>query len=134
MEINGAIKVERPDQTSHFRLVDCPDCQAIDNVAYILGDDLTWKVRCFNCGLEIDIRTDCKHDAQVAWNKMCWDRRDKPCMGCPDRYPGCADHCKKPHFLARQELARKEREAKERDRDLTHYQIKEIRKNRRVRK
>ena len=24
--------------------------------------------------------------------------RLNPCMGCPDRYTACSDHCKKPEF------------------------------------
>ena len=24
--------------------------------------------------------------------------RLNPCMGCPDRYPACSDHCQKPEF------------------------------------
>ena len=34
---------------------------------------------------------------------MTFDIRDSrggnPCHGCPDRYPGCADHCTKPEYL-----------------------------------
>ena len=26
--------------------------------------------------------------------------RHNPCMGCPDRYPACSDHCEKPEFNA----------------------------------
>lgn len=34
-------------------------------------------------------------------------KRPGPCKGCPDRYPGCSDHCQKPEHLAwREELAR----------------------------
>lgn len=28
------------------------------------------------------------------------NHRYNPCNGCPDRYPACSDHCKKPEFLA----------------------------------
>ena len=38
--------------------------------------------------------------------------RIKPCKGCPDRYPGCADHCEKEAFLewkAEQEKIRENR-------------------------
>lgn len=41
------------------------------------------------------------------------NKRDNPCKGCPDRYPACSDHCKKPALLswrAEQELIRKNRE------------------------
>ena len=26
--------------------------------------------------------------------------KNAPCKGCQDRYPGCADHCRKEDFLA----------------------------------
>ena len=26
--------------------------------------------------------------------------RYNPCKGCPDRYPACSAHCKKPEYLA----------------------------------
>lgn len=28
------------------------------------------------------------------------NQRFNPCKGCPDRYPGCSDHCRKPQKLA----------------------------------
>lgn len=37
-----------------------------------------------------------------------------PCKGCPDRYPACSDHCKKPEYLkwcAEKELIDKNRKA-----------------------
>ena len=40
--------------------------------------------------------------------------RDNPCNGCPDRYPACSDHCKKPAYLkyrAEQDRIRKARKA-----------------------
>lgn len=39
-------------------------------------------------------------------------RNNKPCKGCADRYPGCADHCEKEAFLAwkaEQEVIRENR-------------------------
>ena len=42
------------------------------------------------------------------------NKRKAPCQGCPDRYPGCSDHCQKESFLkwkAEQETIRKNREA-----------------------
>ena len=34
-------------------------------------------------------------------------RGGNPCQGCPDRYTACADHCRKPEYLAyREEQAR----------------------------
>ena len=33
--------------------------------------------------------------------------KNAPCKGCPDRYLGCADHCRKAEYLQwRQELER----------------------------
>jgi endogenous inhibitor of DNA gyrase (YacG/DUF329 family) len=26
--------------------------------------------------------------------------RYNPCRGCPDRYPACSDHCRKPEYQA----------------------------------
>ena len=67
---------------------------------------------------------------------MSWtirSERPNPCKNCPDRYPACSDHCKKPEYRkwrAELELIRKrEREYS----DLWGYTAKEIRKNRRVR-
>ena len=28
------------------------------------------------------------------------NQRFNPCKGCPDRYPGCSDRCRKPQKLA----------------------------------
>lgn len=71
MEIECAIKVERADPDSHFRLLPCPGCRS-DNVAYVqymLGRQEPWKVRCFDCGYTVDRQKIFKHEAQVAWNK-----------------------------------------------------------------
>lgn len=72
MEIECAIKVERADPDSHFRLLPCPGCRS-DNVAYVqysLGRNREpWKVRCFDCKYTVDRQADCKHDAQAHWNK-----------------------------------------------------------------
>lgn len=57
--------------------------------------------------------------------------RNNPCRGCPDRYPGCSDHCTKPEKLAwneEQETIRRNR-AKVRDNDA--YTVDAIRKSRR---
>lgn len=59
---------------------------------------------------------------------------DQPCYGCPDRYPGCSDHCRKPDFLAWKEKRKKIAEAKEANRSIESYTADAIRKNRRVRK
>lgn len=35
------------------------------------------------------------------------NRKASPCRGCPDRFPACSDHCRKPEYLAyREEQAR----------------------------
>lgn len=35
------------------------------------------------------------------------NQRPTPCKGCPDRYPACSDHCRKPEYLAwREEMDR----------------------------
>lgn len=59
---------------------------------------------------------------------------DRPCYGCPDRYPGCSDHCRKPDFLAVKEKRKKIAEAKKAARSIDGYTADAIRKNRRVRK
>lgn len=50
---------------------------------------------------------------------ICFSTRDvSPCYKCPDRYPACSDHCKKPEFLewrAKKELVRRNRKAYERE-------------------
>ena len=71
MEIECAIKVERADPDSHFRLLPCPECGG-DNVAYVqymTGIQEPWKVSCFDCGFTVDRQKIFKHEAQVAWNK-----------------------------------------------------------------
>lgn len=34
------------------------------------------------------------------FNNIPNNSRLKPCMGCPDRYPACSDHCQKLEFKA----------------------------------
>ena len=71
MEIECAIKVERADPDSHFRLLPCPECGG-DNVAYVqymTGIQEPWKVSCFDCGYTVDQQKIFKHEAQAAWNK-----------------------------------------------------------------
>lgn len=52
-------------------------------------------------------------------SRICFTSRDpSPCKGCPDRYPGCSDHCKKPEYLewrAKKELVDKNRRAYEKE-------------------
>lgn len=71
MEIECAIKVERADPDSHFRLLPCPGCRS-DNVAYVqymTGIQEPWKVSCFDCGYTVDQQKIWRHEAQVAWNQ-----------------------------------------------------------------
>lgn len=60
-------------------------------------------------------------------------QRNIPCKGCPDRYPDCSDHCKKPEYLAFKAEQAKIREAKQKESMLWGYTANEIRKNRRSR-
>lgn len=62
------------------------------------------------------------------------DIRNKPCYGCPDRYPACSDHCQKPEFLALKEKRETYRKAQRRNSELLDYTIREIRKNQKARK
>ena len=71
MEIECAIKVERADPDSHFRLLPFPECGG-DNVAYVqymTGIQEPWKVSSFDCGYTVDQQKIWRHEAQVAWNK-----------------------------------------------------------------
>lgn len=60
--------------------------------------------------------------------------RNMPRKDCPDRYPACSDHCKKPEFIAWKEEQARIREAKRRESEIWGYTANEIRKNRRIRK
>ncbi len=62
------------------------------------------------------------------------DIRNKPCYGCPDRYPACSDHCQKPEFLALKEKREKFREEQRGNSELLDYTIRKIRKNQRARR
>lgn len=44
-------------------------------------------------------------------------KRPGPCKGCPDRYTACADHCRKPEYLAWREEQARIRKAKQAYRD-----------------
>ena len=55
--------------------------------------------------------------------------RNNPCQGCPDRYPACSDHCRKPDFLAWREEQEKIRANRAKYRDLNGYVVDEIRKS-----
>ena len=136
MDLETAIRIETAEADSHFRLMACPECGS-DNVAYVqysAGEDQEpWKVRCFDCGFTVDCQAASKHEAQVGWNRKCQQMQDKPCMGCPDRYPGCSDHCKKIRFRAWKHQQELQRAAKEQKREIDMYQVGEMMKNRRVR-
>ena len=58
-------------------------------------------------------------------------QRNIPCKGCPDRYPACSDHCKKPEYIAWKAEQNRIREAKQREAHIWGYTANEIRKNRR---
>lgn len=60
-------------------------------------------------------------------------RSANPCHGCPDRYPGCSDHCQKPEFQARQadrETIRRNRAAYN---SMNDYVFRQSERNRRKR-
>lgn len=61
--------------------------------------------------------------------------RDRPpCKDCPDRYPACSDHCRKPEFLAWKEKKQKITQERMANRSVDSYTVDQIRKNRRGRK
>lgn len=62
----AAIEIIRPVPDSHFRLVACGVCGSAD-AAY--ERRLGWRVRCQACGHTVDIGTQIRHEAQVAWNE-----------------------------------------------------------------
>lgn len=83
VDMEHAIRVDAAAPDSHFRLLPCPGCRS-DNVAYVqymLGRQEPWKVRCFDCGYTVDKQKIFRHEAQVAWNTECHDRKNKPCAG-----------------------------------------------------
>ena len=132
MDLESAIRIETAEPDSQFRLLTCPDCCG-DNVAYVqymTGIQEPWKVRCFDCGYTVDQQKIFKHEAQACWNKD--PRRDKPCMGCADRYPGCSDHCKKMGFLKWREAHNRRREEEQKENHIWGYTAREINRNRRV--
>ena len=57
--------------------------------------------------------------------------RDNPCHGCPDRYPGCSDHCRKDAFLKWKEEQATIRANRAKGRAIDSYTVDTIRKNRR---
>ena len=65
MIMDDAVKIVKPDQDSSYRLVRCK-CGS-DNVAYVLGTDDLWRVRCFDCG-HTGNGDKVQHEAQLKWN------------------------------------------------------------------
>ena len=69
MMFEDAIQIIKPEPDSHYRLLDCPECNG-DNVAYIQKANVagaTWHGMCFDCshtGKGDAIR----HEAQKNWN------------------------------------------------------------------
>ena len=55
---------------------------------------------------------------------------DRPCMGCPDRYPGCSDHCRKEAFLIWKEKQEKLRMARRKGAEARDYMARQVMKNR----
>lgn len=66
MVIDDVIEMKVPAPDSQFRLLPCR-CKS-DNVAYVLGTDGKWRVRCFDCG-SLGPGAKIRHDAQLLWNK-----------------------------------------------------------------
>lgn len=65
-QMDDVMQIITPAHDGHYRLVPC-QCGS-DNVAYVLGVDGRWRVRCFDCGhTGADDLT--RHGAQVKWNK-----------------------------------------------------------------
>ena len=44
-----------------------------------------------------------------------------PCQGCPDRYLGCSDHCRKPDFLKWKEKQQRIRENRRKHEQMNGY-------------
>ena len=66
MIMDDAVKIVKPNQDGSYRLVRCK-CGS-DNVAYVLGTDDLWRVRCFDCG-HTGAGDKVQHEAQLKWNK-----------------------------------------------------------------
>lgn len=67
---DDVVEIEKPEPDSQYRL--CPCSCGSQEVAYAqyIGDGLApmWRVVCTDCGATVDIHTNVKHQAQVAWN------------------------------------------------------------------
>ncbi len=56
--------------------------------------------------------------------------RYQPCMGCPDRYIACSDHCQKPEFLDWKAEQERIRTARRKYDETTSYTVAQIRRSR----
>ncbi len=65
MTFDNVVEIIKPDPDSQYRLKGCK-CGS-DNVAYMLGVDGLWRVRCFDCGCS-GSGSAVRHEAQVKWN------------------------------------------------------------------
>ena len=68
MMMDDAVEIKLADPDSQWRLRPCK-CKS-DNVAYVLGADGMWRVRCFDCG-NTGAKAAVRHDAQLLWNRRC---------------------------------------------------------------
>ena len=70
---DDVVQITKPDPDSQYRLIPC-DCGS-QEVVYAQYIDAAgapmWRVVCTDCGATVDIHTNVKHQAQLAWN----DRR-----------------------------------------------------------
>ena len=66
MTMDDVVEIKVPDSDSQWRLLHCK-CKS-DNVAYVLGADGMWRVRCFDCG-HTGAGAKVRHEAQVNWNR-----------------------------------------------------------------
>ena len=64
MIMDDAVQIIKPDDDD--QLVRCK-CGS-DNVAYVLGVDDLWRVRCFDCGYT-GHGAEVQHETQVKWNE-----------------------------------------------------------------
>lgn len=67
---DDVVQIEKPEPDHHYRLIPC-DCES-QEVVYAQYIDtagaLMWRVVCIDCGATVDIHTNVKHQAQLAWN------------------------------------------------------------------
>lgn len=65
-QMDDVMQIVTPSSDSQYRLV--PRQCGSDNVAYVLGVDGRWRVRCFDCG-HTGQGSIVRHEDQVMWNK-----------------------------------------------------------------